>query len=149
MSLAAVTVANSIAGLSVSGVTLKALDEIPEKVDGRDCPIIYPNPDGFLSNLDLEVDSFGSASAKKTVSYNLNYMYLHSPIGSGRGLFDKYESVVSSLLAFFDAVISNDTITGCVDIQPQDATSFGPVSDPSGNVFHGCIIVLRVTELVN
>lgn len=149
MALAAVTVATNIAGLTVSGVTLKALNAIPENVAPRDCPIIYPRPDGFMSSLEVEVNSFGSGAAKKTVRYTLNYVYLHSSIGTERGLFKVYEDMVTKALAFVDAVISNDAITGCVDIQPTGITSFGPVADPAGGMFHGAQLSFIVTEFVN
>lgn len=149
MALAALTVATSIAGLSVSGVNMKDVDEIPEKVEARDCPIIFPKPDGFLSDLEVEVDSFGSASAKKTVRYKLNYVFLQAPVGSARGLFDVYEDCVTNALAFLDALIANDAITGAVDIQPSGIPTFGPTQDPSGNTFHGCIFSLAVEEFVN
>jgi hypothetical protein len=148
MALAALTVATSIAGLSVSGVYLKDVDAIPERVEVRDCPIIYPKPDGFLSDLEVEINSFGSAQAKKTVRYNLNYVFLQSPVGAGRGLFDVYESCVTNALAFVDALLANDALSGSVDIQPAGITSFGPVADPSGNMFHGCVFSLAVMEFV-
>jgi hypothetical protein len=130
-------------------VTIKDVDAIPQAVEARDCPIIYPKPDGFLSGLEVEVDSFGSTQAKKTVRYVLTYMFLHAPVGAGRGLFDVYEGCVTNVLAFLDALIANDALSGSVDIQPSGVTSFGPVPDPSGTVFHGCEIALAVTEFVN
>jgi hypothetical protein len=149
MAIAVATVAASIDGLTISGVTIRDLDEIPEKVEPRDCPVLYPNPDGFMSGVELEVDSFGSASAKKTIRYRLNYVFLHSPVGGERGLFAKAPDMVAKVCAILDAVIANDAISGCVDIQPGDVTEFGPVADPSGNVFHGCRLAFAVTELVN
>lgn len=149
MALQAVTVATNIAALSVSGVTLKALSAIPENVAPRDCPIIYPRPDGFMSDLEVEVDSFGSSAGKKTVRYTLTYMYLHSAIGEGRGLFDVYEDMVTKATAFVDAVISNDAIAGCVDITPTGITNFGPVADPAGGMFHGAQMPFVVTEFIN
>lgn len=149
MALAAVTVATNIAGLTVTGVTMKALNAIPEGVDARDCPIIYPKPDGFMSDLQVDIDTFGSTSAKKTAWYTLNYMYLYAPLASGRGLFDLYEDMVTKAMAFFDAIIANDAITGCVDIQPVSISNWGPVADPAGVSFHGCQIALRVQEFIN
>lgn len=149
MALSAVTVATNIAGLTVSGVKLYALNALPEGVDPRDCPCIYPKPNGFLSGLEVEVNSFGSASAKKTVRYTLTYMYLYAPIQSGRGLFDLYEDMVTKALSFIDVVIANDAIAGCVDITPMDISNWGPVADPSGSAFHGCEIPFAITEFVN
>ena len=149
MALAAVTVATNIGALTVTGVNIYALNEIPEGADARECPMVYPKPDGFMSGLEVEVNSFGSTSAKKTVRYTLTYMYLYAPIASGRGLFDLYEDMVTKALAFQDAVLANDAITGCVDITAMDIGEWGPVADPSGTAFHGCQMSFQVTEFVN
>jgi hypothetical protein len=149
VALQATTIASSIAGLTVTGVTMKNLTSIPENVAPRDCPIIYPKPDGFMSDLEVVIDSFGSSVGKKTVRYALTYMYLHSSIGQGRGLFDVYQDMVAKACVFLDAVIANDALTGSIDIQPESMLNFGPVADPAGNYFHGCEIVLKVMEFVN
>jgi hypothetical protein len=149
MAVAPVTVAASIAALSVSGVTLKDMDEIPQKVEARDCPIFYPKPDGFLSDLEVEIDSFGSAAAKKTFRYRLNYVFLHAAIGEGRGLFDVYADMVANIAALIDAIIANDALSGAVDVQLEGVSSVGPVPDPAGSMFHGCIFTLAVEEFIN
>jgi len=149
MGLATVTLINSIAALSVSGVKLYGLGGIPQSVVPGECPLIYPKPDGLLSGLQVQIDSSGSAAGKKTVRYTLSYMFLHSAVGEGRGLFEKYPDMVIKALAFLDAIIANDTLTGAVDVQPAGVLQFGPVPDPAGHLFHGCQIDLAVTELVN
>ena len=150
MTLQADTIAASIAGLSVSGVTICDLDGIPEQVAARACPLLYPSPDGFLSGLRVERDSFGpAAGARKTVRYTLRYVYLHAPVGEGRGLFDVYKGMLQNTLAILDAIIADDALSGAVDVEPGAVTRFGPVTDPSGQVFHGCVIALDVVEFVN
>ena len=150
MALAIATIADSIAAVSVSGVTIKDLNEIPEAVTLRDCPVLFPRPDGFVTDLAVKRDSFGTgAVAKMTVTYILTYTFCHAPIGSGRGLFDVYDNMIANAFAIIDAIITNDTVTGLVDLQVDDALNFGPVEDPSGNVFHGCEIQLYVMEFVN
>lgn len=149
MSLAIVAIATNIAGLAVSGINIRDLDAIPEQVNARDCPIIYPRPDGFLSSLQVQIDSFGSTSAKKTVYYTLTYRLLGAQVGEDRGLFTLYQAMVDIVADFLDAVIANDALTGTIDLQAVDVTEFGPVSDPAGYVFHGCDILLRVMEFVN
>jgi hypothetical protein len=150
MGLQAAAVATSIAGLTVTGVTMCDISAIPEGVNPRDCPIIYPKPDGFLSGLSVEINSTGTGtSAKKTVRYTLTYMFVYAPIQSERGLFALYPDMVAKALVFIDAVLANDSITGCVDIFPQDIMNWGPVTDPAGVAFHGAEIAFRVTEFVN
>lgn len=149
MALQADTIATSIAALSVSGVTLKDLDEIPEEVSARDCPIVYPRPDGFMSGLAVARRSTGVGSAaEKDITYQLNYAYLHSAVGEGRGLFDVYQDMVQKFLAVLDALLADDALNGAIDIEPQGITQFGLMVDPSGNYFHGANVVLNVLEFL-
>jgi len=150
MAAAIATVTNSIAALSVSGVTLKDMDEILEQVEERDGPIIQPIPNGFVTDLGAERDSFGDPSqALKTLNYTLNYRLMYIPLDAGRGLFDVYDDMVAKAFLFIDAVLANDDLSGSVDVTPVGALNFGPVVDPAGNQFHGCDFQLRVQEFVN
>ena len=150
MSLAIVTVADSISKLSVSGVTLKDLDKIPTTVRSRDCPIFYPRPDGFLSGVVPEKASMGSGSgAQWDIQYTLNYRFLYAPIGSERGLFAVVPTMVAKIALLIDAILANDVITGAIDLQIFDIGEFGPVSDPMGNMFHGCDFSLEILEHIN
>jgi hypothetical protein len=149
VAISATTVATSIAALSVAGVTLKDLTAIPENVEARDCPIIFPKPDGFMTNLTIQIDSFGSSSGKKTAFYDLNYTYCHSPLAAGRGLFDVYQDMVNKCTVFIDAVIANDALAGSIDAHVKGVAEFGPVVDPAGTAFHGATITIGITEFVN
>jgi len=151
MALSIQTVTNSIAALSVSGVTLYDIDEIPAEGKSRDVPMIIPRPDGFISNFLYERKSFGPETvAAIDISYTLTYRLLHSKIGSGRsGLFDTYADMVAKVSLFLDAIIASDTITGAVDVQPFSIGEFGPVADPMGEAFHGCDIGINILEYVN
>ena len=149
MALATATIANSIAGLSVSGVTIKDIDEIPTAVDPRQ-PTILPLPD-YMTDFDVERDSFGGGStAKMTVSYTLNYRLCYKPVGSGRGnTIEYYDNLIAACTAFLDAVLAIETLSGLIDILPVGITNLGIVNDPADNSFYGCDIALRVMEFVN
>src|SRR3972149_7264806 len=104
MTLAISTICDSTSSLSVSGLTIKDLNEIPEAVTGRDCPVIYPKPDGFVTNFEMVRDSFGGGpTAKMTVTYDLTYRLLGAPIGAGGGLVDSYSLLVQKMDAFIGA----------------------------------------------
>lgn len=149
MAMEIATIIDSISALSVDGLKICDLNEIPEVVDARQ-PVIYPKPDGFITSLVLELDSFGGGStAKMHITYNITYRLCYAPVASGRGLFEVYPQMVAAAYRFLDAVIAIDTLTGVEDIRPADALNFGPVADPSGNYFHGCDIVLAVMEFIN
>ena len=150
MVLAIATICESIAALDVEGVKMRDLDEIPEEVLARECPVIFPRPDGFISSFAVERDSFGGGStAKMTATYVLTYRFLQAPVASGRGLFEVYNKMVINAFAFLDAVIAVDVMSGLIDIQVNNTLNFGPVSDPAGNIFHGCDIELQVMEFIN
>ena len=148
MALQIAAVANSIAALSVAGVTLKDIDEVPAGVDKR-APTILPLPD-FITNFEVERDSFGGGGALRTVSYVLNYRFCLEPVGQGRSKTIEYFSeLVAKVALFFDAIMAIDTLTGAVDIEPAGVTNMGIVNDPSDNVFSGCDLAVRITEFVN
>jgi len=142
------TVADSISKLSLTGVTIKDLDEIPTEILGRDVPMIIPVPNGFVTGMTPERVTLGSgASAKWDVKYQLNYRLLHSEIGTGRtSIFDTYAAMVTKAVAFVDLIMTNDAITGAVDIEVSNITDFGPVVDPTGKAFHGCDFIFDVLE---
>ena len=147
MTLSIVTIADSVSKLSVTGVTIKDLDEIPESANNIDCPMVYPNPDGFVSNFDVERMAQGSGTSNVwDISYTLTYRFLHSEVGLGLGLFDVYDGMVDKLMDFVDKMLISDAVTGAVDLEVEDISTFGPVSDPSGKMFHGCDIMFRILE---
>lgn len=150
MALAFATITDSIAGITVEGVTIKDIDEIPESVAVRDCPIMYPEPDGFISGFKYTRDSTGSGStALATVNYNMTYAFLYTSVGSGRGLFDVYDDMLTKVGLIIDAIIISDGITGVVDLTIGDVSQFGAVPDPAGNMFIGTRLVFNIMEFVN
>ena len=149
MTLQIANVCNEIAAISVTGVDIRDIDEIKEELGGRDTPCLMPKPDGFITDFNVERDSFGAAAtARKTVTYTLNYTYLHAPLGEGRGLFDVYDQMVVKSFAILDAIIAKDSAI-VAELVPVDALAYGPVVDPAGEAYHGCIISVHVTEFVN
>lgn len=145
MGLSADTIAASIAGLSISGVTIKGLTNLPSAVDNRETPVLAPsvNDPPFMTALNVVRDSFGGL---KTITYTLNWKLYAAPIGSERSLLALYPTLVSTALAVLDAIIANDALTGSIDVTPEDVPQFGPVSDPSGNQFHGAVFAIRCME---
>lgn len=143
-------IADSIASISVSGVTIKDIDEIPESVSARDCPIMYPEPDGFISGLTYTRDSTGPGLvAQATVTYNMTYAFLYKPVGIGRGLFVVYNDMMTKFGLIVDAIIISDVLNHVMDLTIGDVIQFGAVPDPAGNMFIGTRLVLKISEFVN
>lgn len=150
MSLSIETVTNSIASLSVSGLKICDLDEIPSSADLQRSPMLYPSPNQFIAMLGVERDSFGSpAMARKTVEYTLRYVFTYAPIGTERSLKSAYPGMVSMALDILDAIIANDDLTGAIDITPSITGGFGAIRAPDDVMYYGCMIDLRVVEYVN
>ena len=141
------SVATAIAGLSVSGVTLKDISTIPESVTQRNCPVLFPDPSGFVTGLTIERQSLApDASAAKDVKYTLNYVYLHCEVGSVRYITDAIDTMVDKTVLILNAIANNSTVTGAVDIVPSMSGEFGQMEDAAGNLFFGCKITIEVLE---
>ena len=141
------TVFNSIAALSVAGVTLKDVDEIPEAVLVRHCPVLFPDPDTPVSNVRVEPQSTGAGTdGLNDVRYTLNYVYLHAPVGEGRYITKNVSGMVAKAVLILNALIANDAVTGSIDIEPRIEGEFGVMVDPSGAQFWGFRLAIDVLE---
>jgi hypothetical protein len=150
MTLAISTITNSIAALVVTGLTIKNMDEIPTTLTGRDCPVLIPDMNNFISGFEVNPDSFGSASVRKwTTKYTLNYLLIYAQAGIGRvTVVENYAGMVQMAYAFFDTILSTDTISGSVDHLVGSIKSF-QVIDWGGVSFHTCNVSLDIMEFVN
>lgn len=149
MSVQLATIANSIAGMTVSGLTIKDIDEIPTTINQRDLPLLIPEPDKYISVPKIEVDSFGTGSNRKmTLAYNLNYMLIYGLIGAGRiNILDSYAGMLAKACAFLDAIYVLDGLTGAVDF---NAVIGDPVIRTIGDLdYHSIDIQVNVKEFIN
>ena len=142
------TVADSISKLSISGVTCKDIDQIVSSYLSQ--PALFaPRPDDFITNISVTPASLGSGSSKQVdLQYTLNYVYYHCSLGSTLN-FAAYSAMITNIAAILVALITNDTITGAVDMTVQEVSGVGPVLDPAGNAFHGCNIAVTIMQLIN
>ena len=146
MTFHTVTVCESIAALNVDGVKIKDLAHVPPDAT-RLTPILFPNPDDTLSNLTPERMSMGGgSSALIDVDYDLNYIFLFCPIGSGRTGLDYHGERMAKVNAIWDAILSIDILDGAVDIMPTGNVSFATVQDPARNEYLGCFLTVHVKE---
>lgn len=152
MTLLLSTVTNSIAALSVTGLTIKDIDEIPARVYGRNCPIMYPEPLEFMGGWESQKMTFGrGATVKWMMRYNITYTLLYAAIGSGRGL-ELFAPTIALASAFFDKLMESVPLTGAELVVPVGWASPGPMYDPSGptstdaELFYGVRLTLQVQE---
>ena len=143
------TIANSITGITVSGLTIKDVDEIPTDIIQRQCPLLIPNPENYISNPLIKVDSFGTGTDRKmTLTYNLNYILIYSQVGAGRvNIIDAYAGMLTKACAFLDAFYGLSTLTGAVDF---NAILGDPAITTVGAIdFHSIGIQVQVQEFIN
>ena len=140
------TIATSIANLSIQGVSVRDVDNIPDAAMGL-CPLLIPQPNDYVTDIKPTVQSFGfNGGAKLDLEYTLNYVYLHCETGSGMGAFEVYAGVLENLVNILVAILRNDVITGAVDMKIEKISNIGTVEDPAGNQFWGILFSLRVME---
>jgi hypothetical protein len=142
------TVADSISGLSIAGITVKDISAIPEAVQ-RLTPILFPQPTDFITGMEIKRQSYGGAGTPAMdMTYTLNYVFLQSEVGSGRGLFSVYPALISNIAKIVKAILENDNITGAVDMEMPSVTTIGSITDPAGNEYWGALFALKITEQI-
>ena len=151
MTIQLAAVAYSIAHLVVNDLTIGDIDKIPLEVGGR-YPYLIPHP-GLVTDVLVERDSFGGASALMTIQYTLNYRLCYAQAGSDRALsIELYDDMIEMVTAIWDAFLNigvlNADHSEIVDILPYGVTNMGIVNDPADRAFYGCDLAFRVVEFV-
>jgi len=150
MSMSIETLVSSIAGLSITLTNSRSLkilteDKIPETARGLG-QVMFPNPDGFISDMSLEQMSMGTGgSQKQNINYTMSWVFISTPVGAGRSLGANYDVLLADTMKIMNSFATNDKLSGAIDIQPS-ISDFGLITDPVGNSFYGAIFNLRVLE---
>lgn len=142
------TVATSIAGLSISGVNIRDIDNIPDSASML-TPLLIPQPNDFVTNMAATRESFGGGgTAKLNLTYTLNYVYLHAEAGSGVNTFAVYAGLIDNLILILETILANDNINGAVDMELATVGNIGIINDPADNEYWGVLFSLNITEFV-
>jgi hypothetical protein len=156
MALSSTGVATGIAALSISGVTVRDITAIPEKVEPRNLPMLFPSPADWMlggtgegtPNSALGPSSFGTPTTRYWLFNRVyQYIYLHAPVGSGRGLYSHYSNMATNADAILTAITTLD-LTG-VDVRQIDIGSYGTLQDPAGGQFYGFTVTVTLRERIN
>jgi len=137
------TVTNSIAALSISGVTVKDADEIPSAI-GAAVAILAPRPDNFVTN--FAVNHAELSKQNLDVTYTLNYNYYHCAVGGV--MFADYAAMLGKLVLIVKAFSDNAVLTGAIDNGSPKINRIGPIQDPAGNTYHGAEISIDITQFL-
>lgn len=149
VSLNLANVANAIAAISISGVTVKDKDEIV----GSWTPlpnVLYPRPDGWITNFRIEYVSIEQgANAKMNILYTLNYRFLGVQAGDLSIFPAAYSALVDKLILIVNAIVALDApYSGSVQLEIS-GVEIGPRTDPAGNNFFGADFAVNIMEMQN
>jgi hypothetical protein len=150
MSFSSTAIASGIAGLTISGVTVKDLTGIPQTGDETICPILFPSPEWVSGGNGEPSDgpmTFGTPTTRLwQFNRTYKYIYLHCQVGAG-ALSDIYSGMSGKADAIMQAFTKLD-ITD-VDVQNVSLGEFGALQDPSGKYFHGFTVSVTLRERLN
>lgn len=151
MALNGAAISSAISALDIDGVTIKDVSGIPQSVQTRDCPILFPMPGNWYGGgnaVNEDKSTFGTAGSRYwTTSHAMNYVYLHSEVGTGRGNADNYASAVEDIEDIVEAVTALD-VSG-VDVAEISHNPIGILTDPSGRRFTGCEVTITLRQRIN
>jgi hypothetical protein len=151
MTLTTETVITGISNLSITLRSTKTLtiltdSKIPESAQGLG-GVMYPNPDKFLTDMNITNVTYGTNGAEKIdISYSLHYVFCDFPVGSNRSLGANFDVLLADTLAILNSVAINDTLGGASDFRLGELEGFGKISDPVGNAFFGAMFKFDVQQ---
>ena len=142
-------VASALADLSISGVTVRDIDNIHANAKTI-LPVLYPVPNGFITDLAWSRESFGDDNVRAmNLTYILHYKYLHAIVGSGGGLLTVYARMIENIIKILQAIFTDSNLGGAVDVTLNTISDIGVHTDPAGELqYHGVDITLKVMEFI-
>jgi hypothetical protein len=150
MALNSVAIANGIAALTVTGVTIKSLSNIPDIITVGECPILMPDENNWMSGAVGGPDGDGPSTFGPGMwefQRDFGYIYLHSATGQKRSMSDHLAAISANIDAIQTALTTLN-VAG-VDVIQITCGEFGPYTDPSKQNFYGLKIVVTVEERIN
>lgn len=139
-------IAGYIANVSVSGVTVCGVTNIPQGGQ-MVTPILFPQPTGWLSDVIQGARGISINDAEQsTFTYNLHYVLLLAPLGGSISQTEVYNALVAKVKAIIASILSDDTLAGLVDISLNGIEGIGEVFDPSDVPYWGALLSFRITE---
>lgn len=142
------TVPTALAALSSSDITIKDVDKIPVQGVELLCPIMFPDPSGWIDGVSTTRETMGvGGTGKYDLTYNLHYIFLYSPAGGNISDLDNYNGMISKLGTISSLIMNNDQL-GVDDVTIESVSALGYIEGPDGIVFNGCRITLNVLEFL-
>lgn len=142
-------VPTALAALGTSDFQIKDIDKIPSGGLEMLCPILFPDPGGWLSGVNIVRESMGiGGMGQYDLNFSLNYVYLHSPAGGNISDFDNFNAMITNVGRICTVIANNDTMGSVADVTLENVSEPGFIEAPDGVVFHGLRITMRVLQFV-
>lgn len=139
----------AVASLSIAGVRIRDLNTIPDEVLVRNCPVMFPAPGEIASGYENGPGTFGGATAAYwAVTRVMSWLYLHSPVGEGRGAFSHFPELMRKSDAIIEKFMEL-SITGVDILKVTIENASKPIEDPAGNQYYGFYVNVLLREKIN
>lgn len=147
MALNSAAISAGVAALSISGVTVKDVTDIPRIVTVGECPMLIPSPDSWIAGGlgQIGPNTFGPGMWEFSRAFT--YLYLHTATGQKPELSDHIGAMAAKVDLILTELAGLD-ISG-VDVESIECGGSAEITDPVGNSFFGCQIILTVKERLN
>jgi hypothetical protein len=143
--------ATAISNLVVAGVTFKDVSAIPKVVKDTDCPIFFPHPEEWFSQMrtDPQIKIVGIAGQYDVIR-TLKYIYLHKVSIAANTISTQYSAMAANVDLIYNAIGTMET--GAAVINSITVSRFGEIQAPKSgqlrNVFFGCFFDINISEIV-
>ena len=141
-------VITAISNLSITGVVICDLNEIPDGVDARQSYLIPSTSEPpYVNNASIERVTFGHSVAGQNMTYTLNYTLLYKPVGTGRGVKDVWPQSLALAVDVIEAIQNTTTLNGAVTWKAQLGSPV-IVTDPSQTAWDGWTLSIEVLDFI-
>ena len=127
-------VASAIAALDIQGIKIVDLHQMKAALTDRDCPMLGPSQQQSVVSHGLDLAA-ALAAKGKTIATRSTTRSIRAPVGSDRGLFAQYPTLIENARKIVEAIQALPRVDGCKSITLAGMPAFGSVFDASGNSF--------------
>jgi hypothetical protein len=133
---------SGLAAWTITGVTMRDLDEIPEVAAAADCPMMFPVPRGFYGS---RGEPQGFTTGKIEDSMVVDHICLYKPQGLGMGAREIYPALIALMDLYVSELAGDPTVGGYCSQKAVILDKEFPLVDWAGRKYWGFQYVLRLT----
>jgi hypothetical protein len=144
-------VADAISNISVSGVTVKDIDQMAGSWVATP-NVFYPNVNApWVTDFRFDWQSvLRGSNAPVNVYYNLHYRFLSVQVGDLAIQPTAFNNLITKMIGIINALEGVSTLlSGSVTMEITAISNILRLEDLAGNLFSGCDFTLSIMELQN